>query len=152
MIYNFDTEKNEDAIAALVVCAIYRSRDKKMFKVSPEMWGQIERFCKASAKRALNTQQFIESFKKKMCCHSISPKWTEVGVKGRLVKYGSDYIELEQDEKREFLTSILKDVNHKAILDILLKETSWVIALVRDRIEQEKSLEKLFEEDEDAQL
>ena len=49
MIYNFDTHQDSAAIAALCVYAIYRSRDKRKFKVSPEMWGQIDRFSKSSA-------------------------------------------------------------------------------------------------------
>lgn len=48
MIYNFDTNAQHEAVSALLVYAVYRSRDRKRFKVTPEMWGQIERFCKAS--------------------------------------------------------------------------------------------------------
>ena len=54
MIYGFDTQDKEAATAALIVYAIYRSRDIKRFKVSTQMWGQIERFVKSSAKRAKN--------------------------------------------------------------------------------------------------
>lgn len=78
MIYNFDTEEKESAVAALVVYAIYRSRDKKRFKVSPEMWAQIDRFIKASAKRATNIQTFINSLMPRLSCPSINPKWIEI--------------------------------------------------------------------------
>lgn len=53
MIFNFDTTDNNYALASLLVYAIYRSRDKKRFKVTPEMWGQIQRFIKASVKRGM---------------------------------------------------------------------------------------------------
>lgn len=144
MIYNFDTDDRSEAVAALLVYAIYRSRDKKCFKVTTEMWGQIERFCKSSAKRARNIQQFVESFKARMSCPSINPKWTEVGMTGRLMQHGDNFIQFSQDDKREFLTSVIADANHKQVIDILLKETSWVIALVRDRLEQERSIESTF--------
>lgn len=150
MIYNFDTENRQEAIAALLVYAIYRSRDKKRFKVTPEMWGQIERFCKSSAKRARNIQQFLEQFKSKMMCASISPKWTEIGATGKLFKHGDNFIDFGGDDKREFLTSIISEADHKTVLNCLLKETTWVIALVRDRLEQEKSIESTFNVEEES--
>ena len=51
VIYNFDTGEKKYAVAALLLYATYRSRDKSKFKVSPEMWGQIQRFTQAAAKR-----------------------------------------------------------------------------------------------------
>ena len=148
--YNFETGNKQEAIAALLVYAVYRSRDKKRFKVTPEMWGQIERFCKSSAKRSKTIPQFLEQFKAKMSCSSISPKWTEVGVVGRLLKQGDSFIGVNSEESREFLTSIITlEAVHKEVLSCLLKETTWVIALVRDRLELEKNLIKETEiEDE----
>ena len=40
MIYNFDTDDNNYAVAALLVYAIWRSRDKSKFKVTTEVWGR----------------------------------------------------------------------------------------------------------------
>lgn len=151
MIYNFDTENRSEAIAALLVYAIYRSRDRKRFKVTSEMWGQIERFCKSSAKRAKTIPQFIEQFKPKMSCASISPKWTEVATKGRLFQHGENLIDFgHNEEKREFLTSVISESDSKSVMKCLLKETSWVIALVRDRLEQEKSIESTFNIEEET--
>ena len=47
---------------------------------------------------------------------------------------------------------ILEEIDHQAVLDILYKKTSWLIALVRDRLEREKPLEVsgiLKEEDDE---
>lgn len=147
-IYNFDTKNKQEAIAALLVYSIYRSRDKNRFKVSPEMWGQIERFTKSSAKRAKNLQQFLEQFKDKMKCTSINPKWTEIGVNNRLLKQGDTLMSFNGSNSREFLTEIINEADHKVVLSSLLKETSWIIALVRDRLEIEKNIESTFNVEE----
>ena len=150
MIYNFDTESKEHAVAALVIYAVYRSRDKKRFKVSPEMWGQIQRFTQAAAKRAKTIQEFIGNLQPKMQCPAINPKWVEVGVKGKLFQSGSSFIDIPQPERREFLTEVLNGVDHKKVIKLLLKETQWLIMLVRDRLETEKPLEATFEIEEES--
>lgn len=149
MIYNFDTEKNDEATAALIVYAIYRSRDRKRFKVSPEMWGQIDRFVKASAKRAQTIPQFIDNLMPKMSCASIHPKTMEVAVTGRLLQVGNEFMEFKQDDKRTFLTRVIAECNEKNVLNKLYKETAWIVMLVRDRLEQEKPIEKSIEIDGD---
>jgi len=149
MIYNFDTDDQEAATAALLVYAIYRSRDKKRYKVSPEMWGQIERFTKASAKRAESLPRFMDSMMPRLCCPSINPKWMEVGIKGAMLATqnsagGTEFMELPSEDRREFLTSVLNDADHCATLNKLYKETQWVILLVRERLEREKPVESQF--------
>lgn len=146
MIYNFDTDSETHAICALLVYAIYRSRDKSRFKVTPEMWGQIQRFVQASAKRAKTIPQFINNLQAKMACDALSPKWLEVGIKGRLFNSGGTLIDLPNEHKREFLTQVLADADDKAVIYSLKQETQWIILLVRDRLEAEKPLEASFDE------
>ena len=144
MIYNFDTDDKSVGTAALIVYAIYRSRNKQRFKVTPEMWGQIERFIKSAAKRSKSIPEFIDSFSKKMSCDSINPKWVEVAVKGRLFQSGNEFISIPQPERRQFLTEVLNDVEHKQVMKKLNRETQYIIMLVRDRLETEKPLEGQF--------
>lgn len=151
MIYQFDVPNDQEgkvaATAALLVYAIYRSRDKRQFKVSPEMWGQIERFTKASAKRARSPWDFIESLKPRLCCPSINPKWVEVGATGRVVSLGDgSFAEFPESGQREFLTGVLNEADGRAVVNALYKHTAWVIALVRDRLEREKPIESKFAE------
>ena len=145
MIYNFDTDSKPHAVASLLVYATYRSRDKKKFKVSPEMWGQIDRFTQSSAKRAKTIPEFIYQFSKKMSCPAINPKWVEVGVKGRLFQSGASFIDIPQPDRSLFLTEVLFDADHKLVIKLLLKETQYIIMLVRDRLETEKPLESTFD-------
>lgn len=145
MIYNFDTSEKRYAVAALLLYATYRSRDKSKFKVSPEMWGQIQRFTQAAAKRAKTLQQFINNLQPKMNCPSLNPKWLEIGIQGRtFLQSGSNFIELSQPERRNFLTEVLREVDDKEVIKLLRNETQFIILLVRDRLEKEKSIENTF--------
>ena len=77
-------------------------------------------------------------------CDSINPKWVEVAVKGRLFQSGNEFISIPQPERRQFLTEVLNDVEHKQVIKKLNRETQYVIMLVRDRLETEKPLEGQF--------
>jgi len=153
MKYQFDTKQNHYAIAALLLYAIYRSRDKRRFKVSPEMWGQIDRFVKSSAKRSRNLPQFIDTLMPKLCCPSINPRWMQIGITGRVIDVGNgELIEFSKtnSEGREFLTSILETDDTNDVLNALYKETTYIVLLVRDRLEREKPIENNFNVEEES--
>lgn len=149
MHYNFDTGDREQAVASLLVYAVYRSRDKKRFKISLDMWGQIERACKGVAKRAGDLGEFIEKLKPKLMCPTVQPHWAKTIPDGmvtmKLLEDGS-VVELQDQGRRQFLTDVLQEVDHKAVLDILYRKTAIVVLLVRDRLEREKPYEAKFEE------
>ena len=150
MIYGFDTTDGVAATAALLVYAIYRSRDQTRFRASPDMWTQIERFTKDSAKRSRNIPQFIEAMKPRLCCGSINPKWMQIGEKGeaplRLVTDAegrlSYALQLARDERREFLTGLIERADARAVLKQIYEETSYIVLLVRARLEDEKPIEQ----------
>ena len=75
MYYNFDTDDEWAATASLIVYAIYRSRDSKKFKVSPDMWSMIERAVGSAAKRAMDLADFMQKLKPKLMCPTIHPRW-----------------------------------------------------------------------------
>jgi len=148
MIYGFDTDDQSAATAALLVYAIYRSRDRKRYKVTPDMWAQIERFAKASAKRATTLPAWIEAFKPRLSCATISPRWMEVGIKGVAaidIGRGGVPTMVQMADAREFLTAPINAADHRLALERLYKETAWVVLLVRDRLEREKPLEGKYE-------
>ena len=154
MFYGFDTSTEEAALGALLVYGIYRSRDMKRFKVTPDMWGIIERAVKSSAKRALDLHDFIEKLKPRLMCSALKPKWMVTDaetVTMAIDKETGELIHKQDKGRRQFWVEILEEVDHRAILDILYKKTSWVIALVRDRLEREKPLEVsgIIKEDEE---
>lgn len=148
MIYGFDTDDAAAAAGAVLVYAIYRSRDTRRYRGAPDMWGQIERFVKSSAKRARSLPEFVESLKPKVACDTIHPYAMRIGVTGEIpmVDTGTgEYIQPATPEgQREFLTQLFKNVDHRQVVDSLYRETAYIILLVRDRLEREKAVEQRF--------
>jgi len=155
MIYGFATNDGAAAVGALLVYGVYRSRDTRRFKVNPEMWGRIERAVKSAAKRSADLPEFIERLKPKVQCSNIKPRFMTTGEletvtlaknpeTGELVGPG-------QENRREFWVNIIDRADAEAVTKALYGKTSYVIALVRDRLEREKPLEPLAnKEGEDA--
>lgn len=156
MYYGFETDSENAAIGALLVYGIYRSRDMKRFKVTPDMWGVIERATKSCAKRALDLHDFIEKLKPRLMCSTLKPKWMATDsetVTMAIDKETGELIQKQDKGRRQFWVEILEEVDHQAILTILYQKTSWVIALVRDRLERERPLEVsgIIKEDEEEE-
>lgn len=155
MTYGFDTDDLDAATGALLVYAVWRSRDMRRFKVTPDLWSQIERFVKAAAKRAISLPRFLETLKPRLACGTIHPRWMEVGITGELAlgRYASgERVQLAAEPQREFLTGVLARVQHRAVLDLLYRETAYLVLLVRDRLERERPMEARFEQDIDAAM
>lgn len=148
MHYNFDTTDHNTAVAALLVYAVYRSRDNKRFKVSPDMYGMIERAIKSVSKRAGDLGEFIEKLKPKLMCSTIHPRWAKTMPDGmvsmKMMPDGS-FAQVADRGRRQFLTDVLQEIDHREVLDILYRKTSIVVLLVRDRLEREKPIESKFE-------
>lgn len=140
MIYKFDTEDKNRATCALVVYAIYRSRNINRFKVSTKMWDQITNFVKLSAKKSINMPEFIEQFRKHMHCEAIQPRYFDLGNSGA-VKMNDDgsIAVFNADDSREFLTRELEQMNQTRLINTLISETAFIIMLVRQRLETEKT-------------
>lgn len=157
-MYNFDTSNENAATAALLVYAIYRSRNVKRFKVTPDMWGMIERAVKSASKRAGDLGDFIEKLKPKLHCETIHPRWQKTDPFSeedkRLINMvamsDGSFVEIGEKGKgkRQFLVGVLEEVDHRAVLDFLYRKTALVILLVRDRLEREKPIEAKLTEGE----
>ena len=154
MNYGFDTKDEAAALGALLVYGVYRSRDIKRFKVSPDMWSIIERATKASATRARDLYDFIEKLKPRSSCATLHPKWMKTDAAevvtwyrdpqtGELIAPGG------QGDKRQFWVQELEQADHAPVLKILRYQTARVIALVRDRLEREKPIEAQLNAEED---
>lgn len=145
MRYAFDTDDEHAATAALLVYATWRSRDTGRYKITPDVWSQVERFVKAAAKRAVTLPGFLEALKPRLYAGTLSPRAMEAGVKGAvpLLGIGSGAV-LEvaaPEEQREFLTGVIEHADTRAVLQRLYRETGWIVLLVRDRLERERPLE-----------
>jgi hypothetical protein len=152
MLLGFDTEDNRIASAALLVYAIYRSRDKRRGPSGTDMWGQIERFARAAAKRADTVGDFLTAFKRRMACATINPRWCNTGiVAGKAVRTDTGEIMVfgdEDDSRRDFMVEIVEaqEDEQSEIVEAIYEQTQRVVLLVRDRLEREKPIESKFEE------
>lgn len=148
-LYGFDTDDWDHATAALLVYAVYRSRNRGRLKVTPDLWGRIERFTKSAAKRSRTMPEFIERLKPRLACETLSPRAMAVGLSGELMLKGWTFegedTETKEQRPREFLTEVLKHADERRVIDALYRETAWIILLVRDRLEAEKPIEANFE-------
>lgn len=149
LLYGFDTSNEEAAVGALLVYGVWRSRDVAALKITPEIWGMVERAVKSCAKRAADLHEFLEDLKPRLKCATIHPRYMTAG------QNTVTFIETADGEllggmrpRREFWTAVLEDADHKAVLEALYGKTGWIIALVRDRIEREKPVEMLAKEDD----
>ncbi len=140
MLLGFNTENEIKAKAAMLVYVIYKSRDAKRGPSGLDMWGQIERFAKAAAKRSEGIDDFVNSFKRKIACSTINPYWMRNDISATnaaVLKDGS--IMSFVGDLRVFGLEIFDDEeNGKEIVECLYSKTQIVILLVRDRLEIEK--------------
>jgi hypothetical protein len=144
MIFGFETADEHAATGAMLVYGIYRSRDIVRFKVTPGMWGTIESAVKGSSKRAGDLNDFVERLKPKLYCATLQPRWMgmdETTVTMAINRDTGEILEQPDTGKRQFWTSLVEATDNRAVLDVLYRKTSWVIALVRDRLERERPLE-----------
>lgn len=132
MIHHFDTDDEHAGIAALLVYCLWRSRDTRRFKVTPEVWSQVERFTKAAAKRAPTLPRFIEAMQPRLCVGALAPRVMHLALTGEPPV---------EDAPRQFLTDVLARADDAAVMDRLYRETAYVILLLRDRLERERAIE-----------
>lgn len=150
MIFGFDTDDEHAATAALIVYACYRSRDKARFKVTPDLWGQIERFAKDAAKRAKTIHDLIENLKRtgRMNAPTLHPKYLRVGLPGEtpMAAFGGGFVQIAADhDAREFGVRVFEQADAKRVISEMYRHTAWVIQLVRDRLERERPIETIIE-------
>lgn len=154
MLFGFDTKDEIIASGALLVYAVYRSRNKNRGPSGTDMWGQIERFARASAKRADSVGDFIAAFKRRMACETINPRWCKTGIiAGRVARTDTGEIMVfggDGEEQRDFMIQIVecKAEKQAQIVEAIYEHTQRIILLVRDRLEREKPIEGRIEIEE----
>lgn len=147
LYYGFRTTDRSEAAGALLVYAVYRSREPGRLKITPDLWGRIERATKSAAKRADDLGDFIERLKPKLGCSTIRPQYARTVPEDVLTMVPDpvtggfiEYADKGKTETRQFLTELLEDIDHASVLDMLYRKTALIILLVRDRLERERNI------------
>lgn len=153
MLYGFITRREEIAIAALLIYAVYMSRERERFKPNPKMWGQIESAAKVAARRARREahmqgasgaalNNFLERLKPRLACRSIQPRHMSVisNTTTSAILPTGELVELKEEGEKSFWNELLEDTDPEPVLRAVQKETGTIVGNVRERIERERAL------------
>lgn len=148
MLLGFNTDNMYKAQAAFIVYTVYKSRDRQRGPSGVDMWGQIERFARASAKRNTDIDGFIAAFKRKMSCSTINPKYfkNENNAEYAMKNTRGEIAVFENEDMRTFALDIFENEEGKEVVKCIYEKTQIIILLVRDRLEREK-IEGVFEDE-----
>lgn len=142
MYLNFDTDDLKRARAALLLYAMYRSRDANSPLNGLETWDRFASCVRGACLKSHTTAGFVEAFCRKAKIGSVKPRYLSTGEP---VKMPDSGILVQADGVRDYRLDIMED---DSILPIFAEESMYLIMLVRERIQREK-LEGLADEETD---
>lgn len=142
MQLGFDTENLNHAKAALLLYAMYRSREKNSSLNGIETWSRVVSYIRGATLKSTTTAEFVENF-----CHmakigSIKPRY--LLTDGGMVEMPDGSI-IQSNSVKGYKLNIVED---NALLPLFENEGQYLTMLVRERIQREK-LEVTYNENED---
>ena len=143
MYYKFNTDDRDRARAALLIYALYKSRDESSPMTGVDTWSRVESACIGACKKSSTTSEFVTQFKKIAKVGSIKPRYLATRDKGFAEMEDGSLIQMSG--VKEYRTDIIEDDEVRRTIE---KDYPLLVLLVRDRIQREK-LEYTEETDED---
>ena len=131
MYYKFDTEDLTRAKAALLLYAMYRSRDKQSSLNGVDTWKRFTAYIRGACLKSSTTAEFVQAFCKKAQVSAIVPKYLDDDQPVMLP--GGEMIAAEG--VHDYRSSIIAD---DSLLPVLNRESMYLTLLVRERIQREK--------------
>lgn len=141
MYYKFNTDDAERAKAALILYAIYRSRNASSSLNGLETWSRFATYIRGACLKSINTAEFIDNFCKMADVGSIKPKYLKCDDDLTMLSSGCI---VQSDDVNDYKIEIFED---DSLFDLFEREGMLLTMLVRDRIEREK-VEAINYEDE----
>lgn len=132
MQYKFDTDSLSHARAALLLYAMYRSRNQNSPLNGLETWERFQSFVRGACLKASTTAEFVQAFCKKAKIDSVKPRYLSTGEPVRMPNTGELIMSPNMEDYR---LEILKD---NSLLRLFNTESLYLIMLVRERIQREK--------------
>lgn len=142
MLYNFDTSEKKRARAALLIYALYKSRDLSSPLNGLETWSRAESFCKAACLKSSTTAEFVTKFKEMSKIPSIKPFYLTDPDGFVQMPDGSV---VQSDAVRDYKLDIFEDDDVRSTIET---EYPIIVMLVRERIQREK-MEGSYEDTDD---
>ena len=143
MQFNFATEDELRAKAALLLYAVYRSRPQSSSLNGLETWNRFTAYIRGACLKSETTAEFITNFCKMAGVGSIKPKFLETS--GGMIML-SDGSLVQSSEVKEFQTGLFED---NRLMRVYENESQIVVMLIRERIQREKMEGYADEEVED---
>lgn len=135
MVYQFSTDDIKRAKAALILYAMYKSRDQGSPLNGMETWNRCKTFMRAACLRSSTTAEFVDNFCHRARIQSIRPKYLSTGEPVRVA--GTDEL-IDSPDFKNYATEIIEDND---LLKLYENESLYIIMLVRERIQREKMTE-----------
>ena len=107
MYYNFDTEDLTRAKAALLLYAMYRSRDKQSSLNGVDTWKRFTAYIRGACLKSSTTAEFVQAFCKKAQVGAIVPRYLDDG-QPVMLQNGEM---IEADGVHDFRSAIIADDN-----------------------------------------
>lgn len=131
MYYNFDTDDLTRAKAALLLYAMYRSRDKQSSLNGVDTWTRFTAYIQGACLKSSTTAEFVQAFCKKARVSSIKPRYLDTGDPVLM----PDGEMIEAEGVHDYRTGIVED---NSLLPVLNRENVYLTLLVRERIQRER--------------
>ena len=131
MYYNFNTQSVRHARAALLLYAMYKSRDANSSLNGIDTWTRFTAYIRGACLKSDTTAQFVQNFCRKAQVGSIKPKYLDSGEPVALAT--GEFV--SASGVHDYRTDIIED---DGLLDVLSKECVYLTLLVRERIQREK--------------
>lgn len=134
MQFKFDTQSVAHGKAALLLYAMYRSRDEKSSLNGLDTWDRCGSYIRGAILKSSTVSEFVQQFCKKANITSIKPHYLKTDG---LVKVDDSGIMAQADGLYNYQLEIFEKPE---ILQIFANESIYIIMLVRERIQREKEL------------
>ncbi len=136
MLYQFDTESLKHARAALLLYAMYRSRESTSPLNGLETWERFQTFTRGAWLKASTTAEFVQAFCRKAKINSVKPRYLRTDDAVPMPGTGEL---IESASVANYQLDIIAD---NSLLDLYATESIYLIMLVRERIQREKMYQK----------
>lgn len=143
MLYQFDTDSLDHAKAALLLYGMYRSRKPDSPLNGLETWDRFQTFVRAACLKASTTAEFVQAFCKKAKIDSVKPRYLDTGDPVLMPETG-DLV--KSDRVTDYRLKIMSD---NSLLSLYNTESLYLIMLVRERIQREKFMPEVQNEEAD---
>lgn len=152
MLFNFNTDNVKLARAALILYAMYKSRDTNSPMNGVDTWNRVESYCVGACKKSRTTSEFVTKFKELGKVGAIKPRYLgehssgSYSISAESVAEFPDAVDCHIDLAVDYHIDLFEDNDVRKTIE---NDYPLVVLLVRERIQREKYAIEENENEED---